>query len=550
MKWNRFQTLAVILSLPVQAQDTFTVQMPIRLSDVGTHFGLNPFGAHIGNHALDGHPGWDIEYRIGSEALAAAAGVVQSVYVDRQSGAKTIQLEHRHNNQTLRTVYTNLRDVDPAIVPGAPVAAGQSIGIPAVHTQTVGVSPQTWASIHFQLDDFTVNRGLTNPSAVSPEAHLSASGRSAFDAIWKNAAYGQEICEPFPSNSRNVDFPLTRTWTRQSGDLSPRIDFTCVRVQADSYRYTLFDSSGRAVENGRIEQREISAGLTALDFRPDSGGVRHAVLRIVNDTMLIDLSEPGSSRAPDIANASVYRTTADPLKVTSAASYAATALSPEAIVAAFGSGLAPETVVASTIPLPTTLASTRVKVRDSAGIQRDAALYSVSPSQVNFIVPAGTAIGLATIMVTSGDGTVFASVAGISMAAPGLFTADGSGTGVAAALVQRVRPNGSQTVEAVVRRDSAQGRFVPVPIDLGPDGEQVFLNLYGTGIRFRQSVNTVGAFIGGIAAPVTFAGAQADSPGLDQINLLLPRALGGRGDVDVVVAVDGKAANAVSINLQ
>src|SRR5262249_34776932 len=54
----------------------------------------------------------------------------------------------------------------------------------------------------------------------------------------------------------------------------------------------------------------------------------------------------------------------------SAASYNASALASKAIVTAFGRSLATSTQVASTIPLPTTLAGTQVRVKDSTGTER------------------------------------------------------------------------------------------------------------------------------------------------------------------------------------
>ncbi len=90
----------------------------------------------------------------------------------------------------------------------------------------------------------------------------------------------------------------------------------------------------------------------------------------------------------------------------SAASYVSTSLAPESIVSAFGSGLATSTLAAASTPLPTTLAGSTVKVRDSAGAERLAPLFFVSPAQINYQMPAGTANGAATITVTSGDGSV------------------------------------------------------------------------------------------------------------------------------------------------
>ncbi|MEK7830404.1 MAG: hypothetical protein AAB401_04915, partial [Acidobacteriota bacterium] len=69
--------------------------------------------------------------------------------------------------------------------------------------------------------------------------------------------------------------------------------------------------------------------------------------------------------------------------IVSAASYAGERLAPEEIVSAFGIGLATATQVATTLPLPTTLAGTTVKVRDSANVERQAPLFFVAPTQVN-----------------------------------------------------------------------------------------------------------------------------------------------------------------------
>jgi uncharacterized protein (TIGR03437 family) len=89
-----------------------------------------------------------------------------------------------------------------------------------------------------------------------------------------------------------------------------------------------------------------------------------------------------------------------------------------------------------------------------------------------------------------------------------------------------------------------------VPIDLGAESDQVFLVLFGTGIRFRTQLSAVTASIGGVNAPVIFAGDQGTFVGLDQVNITVPRTLIGRGNVDVSLTVDGKAANAVKLQIK
>ena len=133
---------------------------------------------------------------------------------------------------------------------------------------------------------------------------------------------------------------------------------------------------------------------------------------------------------------------------------------------------------------------------------------------------------------------------GVAVAAvgPGLFLF--SGTNVAAAYVTRVKADNSVTYENIYTIN-ASGGVVAAPIDLGPASDQVYLVLFGTGLRGHSSAsNSVVAAAGGVNLPVSYAGAQNTLyPGLDQVNVLLPRSLAGKGDIVVHVTVDGQAAN-------
>ncbi|MCI0363865.1 MAG: hypothetical protein L0219_08290, partial [Phycisphaerales bacterium] len=107
--------------------------------------------------------------------------------------------------------------------------------------------------------------------------------------------------------------------------------------------------------------------------------------------------------------------------------------------------------------------------------------------------------------------------------------------------------------EPVAQFDATQNKFVAIPIDLGPETDQVFLILFGTGLRFRSSLSAVNTQIGGpngVDAQVTFVGAQGGFVGLDQVNVRLSRSLGGRGEVDVALTLDGQAANTVKVTLK
>lgn len=199
------------------------------------------------------------------------------------------------------------------------------------------------------------------------------------------------------------------------------------------------------------------------------------------------------------------------------------AAAPESILAAYQcSGEVfvrrADVVWGATPDLPTSLAGITIKVRDSAGVERLAPLYGVSSSQVNYVVPAATAKGLATVTAVADGREIAEADLEIETVAPDLFQA---------VQVVRVR-NGVQTVE--------EG---PV-IDMGPDTDQVYLVSYGSGIRYRSSLEQVTGSIGGISVPVLYAGPQGQEPGLDQVNVQLPRSLAGLGSARLDLVVEGK----------
>jgi len=232
----------------------------------------------------------------------------------------------------------------------------------------------------------------------------------------------------------------------------------------------------------------------------------------------------------------------------SAASFSGSILSPESIAAGFGSMLATGTQAATTVPLPTTLAGTRVRVTDSAGAGRDAPLFFASPGQINYLVPAGTANGPARLEVIRGTQTAAAGTAEIRAVAPSLFSANASGDGVAAAVVERLTAGGARSSQLTFQFDSTSRRNVAAPIHLGPESDQVFAVLYGTGIRGAGSPNRVTLMIDGERLPVLYAGTQPDFAGLDQVNAgPFPRKLIGRGGVPVVLEIDGRISNVVTL---
>lgn len=232
-----------------------------------------------------------------------------------------------------------------------------------------------------------------------------------------------------------------------------------------------------------------------------------------------------------------------------AGSYSLESVAPLSIVALFGEGLAASSLSATTKPLPTTLGGTSLRIRDSAGVERPAPLFYVSPRQVNYLVPAGTAPGRATVILTNGEGVTSTGRVNVVSLAPGIFTADGSGRGQIAGYIERHKEDGQSSVEEIWSRD-ATGSVTSRPIDLSAPNQRVFLVFYGTGFRARSSLGGVNVKVGGLAAEVVFAGEVLEFIGIEQCNARLDPRLAGRGVVDVELIVDGKVANKATVSIK
>jgi len=191
-------------------------------------------------------------------------------------------------------------------------------------------------------------------------------------------------------------------------------------------------------------------------------------------------------------------------------------------------------------------------VTDSTGAQFGAAMGFDSPNQINFVVPAGAALGDATFTVSNGS-TSPPPTTLIENVAPTLFSMNGMGTGVAAATaVEVLTADPQQQTPVAVFSCTTSGSTpgcTPVPINVGVSGT-VYLTLYGTGFRNRSSLANVQVTVNGVSVPVQYAGVQSSFPGLDQVNVSLPPSLSGTGVANAVLTVDGQVSNTVTVTIQ
>ncbi|MFZ4984122.1 MAG: IPT/TIG domain-containing protein, partial [Blastocatellia bacterium] len=230
----------------------------------------------------------------------------------------------------------------------------------------------------------------------------------------------------------------------------------------------------------------------------------------------------------------------------SSASYAAGDQAPNSIIAAFGLNLATGVEVNTAATLPTTLRGTRLTITDSAGVSRDQSLFFVAPSQINFHLHPSTALGPATLTVRIDNNIVGLGQLQVGSLVPAIFTQNANGEGVPAAYALRYRGPDVSLVP-ILSFDNAQSKWVPVPIDLGPEGDIVFLVLFGTGFRSNSGLAGTTITIRSTAITPVYAGPAPDFIGLDQMNIQIPRSLIGAGLVNMQISVDGKVANPTKV---
>ncbi len=232
-------------------------------------------------------------------------------------------------------------------------------------------------------------------------------------------------------------------------------------------------------------------------------------------------------------------------RAVSAASGTAT-VAPESLASLFVPTGAAATETAAA-PYPMRLGGVSLEVRDSAGATRPVPLVFVSPTQINFQVPAGTAVGEAALILTNDRGSTPVGGMQVDAVAPALFMVFHPNS-TPAALGVRVAADGQHTPVPVFNCFGPPGAN---PVSCGPAtirlvGDPVYVSFYATGFRGADSSN-VTASINGVRLPIEYAGPQG-TPGLDQINVrLLPEAAGPLAFV--TIAIDGVVANTALLQL-
>lgn len=441
----------------------------------------------------------------GNASYAVAADVRQSFKVNAATTRPTLTLTAMPANGGTVTA-------SPAATNGG-YTAGSSVQITA--TANAGY---VFAGFSGDLGGITNPQSLVMSANRSVSANFAALSNSPTDHLTFGAASGGSAPESqtIPIDSSGGT-PTVQVNTASGGNW---LTATLVAGNLSSIAKAVGATAVRIAVDSTLTQKLPSGAYTGYVIIQTG-----AVTRVITASLLID-----TVRLDSVVNA---------------ASYVAQPITSNDFFTVRGVNLATQTAVAETIALTQSLAGTMVTVKDSAGLVQRALLQYVSPTQVNFVAPAGLAPGVATLTLNNSSGHVSSTSVQVAKVAPGLFAADATGSGLAAATVLRVGADGTRYNSLVA--DCSSGSCTAVPIDLGESGDTVVVSLFGTGICGRSSLDAVQADFGGIVVPVSYAGVQSQYPGLDQVNVTVPRALVGRGQVPVKLTVDGQLSNALKI---
>jgi uncharacterized protein (TIGR03437 family) len=189
---------------------------------------------------------------------------------------------------------------------------------------------------------------------------------------------------------------------------------------------------------------------------------------------------------------------------------------------------------------------------------RAAQVLSVSPARINFLVPAGLPAGDAEVLVTLQEGYVSRGTVTVAPIAPGIFTTSGNGMGAAVAL-------DSITLKA--------GPFEVTEVATASQDKRTRLSIFTTGLSSgvvntstANDLTVLGVPILNLAESVRveartsdgrlfnlaveYAGKQSSSPGLDQVNIVLPSELKGAGAVELTVITGTSRSNTATVNIK
>jgi uncharacterized protein (TIGR03437 family) len=327
-------------------------------------------------------------------------------------------------------------------------------------------------------------------------------------SVYQDAAEGYFSLSPSaatPCNSQQAQFGVS--WA----SASPNVEIHLVSPGGSLI--------GQFGASGTTLLPPVSDGTQVFLVQPSTTGGEPTVLASAVTSVL-----PTNCTAANI----------NPLGIVNAAGYSAISVAPGSFVTLFGSNLASQTARPTGVPYPTNLGGVSVSI---AGEQ--CGLTYVSPGQINFVMPSDVTPG--RYVLTAGSVATEVIVTNVS---PGIFTLTGDGKGVPLAQIIEAFSDGTSVTLPPYQCSQTCGIS---PISLPGNLTDLYIVIYGTGFRNLHSAT---ASLGPLATDVIYAGAVAQYPGLDQMNLHIKNPTGLSGLQNLQITVDGTPSNVVNLQFQ
>jgi uncharacterized protein (TIGR03437 family) len=261
--------------------------------------------------------------------------------------------------------------------------------------------------------------------------------------------------------------------------------------------------------------------------------------------ILVENPQPGGDSATSPVSVASTPTI---MGIVDAASYAAGSVSPGQLVTIFGSNIGPATPTPMSITagyVDTSLAGVSVTIDG-----QNAPLVYVSASQLSAQVPYEATTGNnKAVSVTNGANPAATTTVTIAATSPGIFTADGSGSGQAAALNYSASTsqyslnsssNPAKIGDTVLLYLTGEGDYNATPLS-GVAGASNTGYIIPSSLSPLPQVSPLPTVtIGGADATVSYAGPMVGSMlGLLQMNVVVPVASTTGATVPVVVTIGG-----------
>lgn len=207
-------------------------------------------------------------------------------------------------------------------------------------------------------------------------------------------------------------------------------------------------------------------------------------------------------------------------------------IAPGEMTSIYGAGIGPSTgVAAPSGALPTSLGGTSVTVNGTM-----APLAYVSSYRVDFQAPFDISPGsTATLQVTANGQTSGPVTLNVVDAVPGLYTVSPFGDGQATAV------NLDGSTNSMLKPVPKGGVITAYASGLGAVNPALTAGAVPPVNPLSLVTGSIEAYIGGMPAPILFAGAAPNFPGLYQLNIQVPTIVPS-GNAEILIYVNGKSS--------